>query len=112
MDEATATACGISNHATLGKGGYDFDVATAKQIVALGETSKSTVITAAANVLELPTRQAESSVGQPEEAAHLAELRSAMLKFQTVCQDVDAIIGSVQESKQAVDEDADDVSNR
>ncbi len=112
LDEATANACGIANQATLGKDGYDFDVATAKQIIALGETSKSTVITAAANILELPTRQAEGSAGEPEEAAHLAELRSAMLKFQTVCQDVDGLVGSIQESRQTVDADADEVPSR
>jgi hypothetical protein len=106
LDEATAAVCGIANQATLGEGGYDFDVATANQIVTLGKTSKSTVITAAANVLSVPTLQAQAAAGQPEEAAHLAELRSAMLKFQTICQDVDALVVSIQESEYAVDDDA------
>ena len=112
LDEATATACGIANHTTLGEDGYDFDVATAKQIVALGKTSKSTVVLAAANGLELPTRQAEAAAGQPEEATHLAQLRSAMLKFQTVCQDVDALLGSIQDSGHTADAGAGDVPGR
>ncbi|MEV4276359.1 hypothetical protein [Actinoplanes xinjiangensis] len=106
LDEATAAVCGIANQATLGEGGYDFDVATASQIVTLGQDSKSTVITAAANVLSVPTRQAQAAAGQPEEASHLAELRTAMLKFQTICQDVDALVVSIQESEFAVDDDA------
>ncbi|WP_143134150.1 hypothetical protein [Actinoplanes philippinensis] len=103
LDEATASVCGIAQQATLGEGGYDFDVPTATQIVTLGKNSKSTIITAAANVLSVSTRQAQASAGQPEEATHLAELRTAMLKFQTICQDVDALVVSIEESKQAVD---------
>ncbi|MEU4160105.1 hypothetical protein [Actinoplanes sp. NPDC026670] len=106
LDEATATVCGIANQATLGEGGYDFDVATANQIVTVGNTSKSTVITSAANVLSVSTRQAQASAGQPEEAAHLAELRTAILKFQTICQDVDALVGSIEQSEHAVDDDS------
>jgi hypothetical protein len=106
LDEATSAVCGIANQATLGEGGYDFDVATATQIVTLGKTSKSTLITAAANVLSVSTRQAQSSAGDPEEAGHLAELRTAMLRFQSVCQDVDALVVSIEVSGHAVDDDS------
>ncbi|MFC4072636.1 hypothetical protein [Actinoplanes subglobosus] len=106
LDEATAAVCGIANQATLGEGGYDFDVATANQIVTLGKSSKSTVITAAANILSVSTLQAQASAGEPEEAAHLAELRTAMLKFQTICQDVDALVVSIEESEHAVDDES------
>ncbi|WP_433795757.1 hypothetical protein [Actinoplanes sp. CA-252034] len=106
LDEATAAVCGIAHQATLGEGGHDFDVTTANQIVTLGKNSKSTIITAAANVLSVSTRQAQSAAGQPEEASHLAELRTAMLKFQTICQDVDALVVSIEESEHAVDDDS------
>jgi hypothetical protein len=103
LDPATAEVCGISHQATLGEGGYDFDVATASQIVSLGKTSKSTVITAAAAVLEVPVRQAQASVGEPDEEGHLAALRTEMLKFQTLCQDEEALVVSIEESKTSRD---------
>ncbi|MEV0896082.1 hypothetical protein [Actinoplanes sp. NPDC049802] len=106
LDDATASACTLANQATLGQDGYDFDVATANQIVTLGKQSKSTLITAATNVVEQSARQAEAAAGDSEEATHLAELRAAMLKFQTVCQNVDALTVSIQESQHALDADA------
>lgn len=106
LDEATATVCGIANQATLGEGGYDFDVATANRIVTVGRESKSTVITAATNVLSASAQQAQASAGQPEEAAHLAELRTAILRFQTVCQDVDALVGSIEQGGHTIDDDS------
>ncbi|MEU4626617.1 hypothetical protein AB0G04_42370 [Actinoplanes sp. NPDC023801] len=112
LDAATAEACGISHQATLGQGGYDFDVATASRIVTLGRTSKSTIITAAAAVLEVPVRQAQVAAGEPEEAGHLAELRTAMLKFETICQDADALVVSIEESRTAVDKGADKPTTR
>ncbi|WP_146169554.1 hypothetical protein [Actinoplanes italicus] len=112
LDEATAEVCGISHQATLGEGGYDFDVATATRIVTLGKASKSTIITAAAAVLEVPVRQAQAAAGEPTEAGHLAELRTAMLKFQTICQDADALVGSIEESRTAVDSGADQQATR
>ncbi|GGN43311.1 hypothetical protein FHR83_001820 [Actinoplanes campanulatus] len=106
LDNATASACTVANQATLGQDGYDFDIATANQIVTLSKQSKSTLITAAANVVEQPLRKAEATAGEFEQATHLAELRTVMLKFQTVCQDVDALTVSIQESQRSLDADA------
>lgn len=112
LDQATATTCGIAAYATHGEGGYDLDVATAKQLVTVGKQSKSSLITATINVLELAVRHAESAAGQPQEATHAEEVRSAILKVQTVCQNVGALTASVQESPHALNTDADKLAAR
>ncbi|GAA1607823.1 hypothetical protein [Actinoplanes couchii] len=103
LDEATATVCGMANHATLGEDGYDLDVATANKIITVGEDSKSTVVTSAVNLLKLTVRNAESVAGEPGEAAYVAQIRTQLLKLQTTCQNVDALVTSIQESQRALD---------
>ncbi|GAA4936362.1 hypothetical protein [Actinoplanes utahensis] len=112
LDEATATTCGIAGYATHGEDGYDLDVATGRKIVTVGKQSKSTLITANVNVLELAVRNAEGSAGQPAEAAYAAEVRTAILKVQTVCQNVGALTASIQQSPHALDKDADKLASR
>ncbi|SDT33739.1 hypothetical protein [Actinoplanes derwentensis] len=107
LDEATATVCGMASHATLGEDGYDLDVATANKIITVGNDSKSTVITSAVNVLKLTVRNAESVAGEPGEASYIAEVRTQLLKLQTTCQNVDALVTSIQQSQSALDDEAD-----
>lgn len=107
LDEATATVCGMAGHATLGEDGYDLDAATANKIITVGSESKSTVITSAINVLKLTVRNAENAAGGGDEAGHNAEIRTQLLRLQTTCQNVDALVTSIQESQRALDEEAD-----
>ncbi|WP_430787395.1 hypothetical protein [Actinoplanes sp. G11-F43] len=104
LDEATATVCGIANHATLGEDGYDLDLDTAKQVISIGADSKSTVITSAVNVLKLTVRNAENAAGGTDEAGFNSQIRTQLLKLQTTCQNVDALVTSIQESQRALDE--------
>ncbi|HWS32250.1 MAG TPA: hypothetical protein VN408_05845 [Actinoplanes sp.] len=103
LDEATATVCGMASKATLGEDGYDLDVATANKIITVGDDSKSTIIISALNVLKLTVRNAENVAGEPTEASFVAEIRTQLLKLQTTCQNEDALVTSIQQSRIAVD---------
>lgn len=96
LDEGTHNACVLAGQATLGEGGRDLDVATARDIISAGKTSESSLITSAVNVLESTTSSAEATAGTPDQAAHLAEVSAAILKVQTVCKDVEALKSSIE----------------
>ncbi|WIM93377.1 hypothetical protein ACTOB_005354 [Actinoplanes oblitus] len=102
LDQGTAAACTLADQATKGQDGRDLDLATAKDIVTLGNTSKSTIITAATDVLSASLSKAQAAAGNPDEAVLVAEVSSSILKFQTACQDTDAVKASItKESKNA-----------
>ncbi|GLW27649.1 hypothetical protein [Actinoplanes regularis] len=95
LDNGTAGACTVADQAVRGQNGRDLDVATAKQIVTLGKTSESTIITAASDLLAGAVQRAESAAGNPDEAVLVAGVSSAILKFQTSCKDTDAVKASM-----------------
>ncbi|MEV6305559.1 hypothetical protein AB0M02_39515 [Actinoplanes sp. NPDC051861] len=95
LDEGTQTTCDLARQATLGENGHDLNVATGKAIVAAGKTSQSVLITSAANVLESAVLRAEAAAGTNEEAGVLAEVGPAILKVQTVCNNVDSLKSSI-----------------
>ncbi|BCJ39830.1 hypothetical protein GCM10010168_26900 [Actinoplanes ianthinogenes] len=95
LDKGTAAACTLAEQATKGEDGRDLDLATAKDIVAVGATSKSTIITAATDVLSASLAKAQAAAGEPDEAVLVAEVSSAILKVRTACQDTDAVKASI-----------------
>ncbi|WP_436531042.1 hypothetical protein [Actinoplanes sp. HUAS TT8] len=95
LDKGTAAACTMASQATHGENGRDLDLATAKQIVTLGRTSRSTIVTAATDVLSSAVSQAQAAAGDPNEAVLTAEVGTAILKLQTACQDTDAVKASI-----------------
>jgi hypothetical protein len=101
LDQATAAACTVADQATKGADGRDLNVATAKDIVTLGKTSKSTIITAATAVLDASVQKAQAAAGNPDEPVLVAEVTSAILKFQTACQDTDAVKASITKGGKA-----------
>ncbi|MBB4743722.1 hypothetical protein BJY16_007181 [Actinoplanes octamycinicus] len=95
LDKGTAAACTLAEQATKGEDGRDLDLATAKDIVAVGSTSKSTIITAATDVLAASLAKAQAAAGNPDEAVLVAEVSSSILKVRTACQDTDAVKASI-----------------
>jgi hypothetical protein len=95
FDQGSAGACTIAADATRGQNGRDLDLATASQIITMGRTSRSTVITAATDVLSSAAAKAQAAAGNPDEAVLTAELSTAILKLQTVCQDADAVKAAI-----------------
>ncbi len=95
LDDGAAGACTIADEAVRGQNGRDLDVATANKIVSLGKTSASTIITAASDLLGGAVQRAQAAAGNPDEAVLVAEVSSAILKFQTSCQDTDAVKASM-----------------
>jgi hypothetical protein len=95
LDKGTAGACTVAADATHGQNGRDLDLATATQIVAFGRTAKSTIVTAATDVLATSVAKAQAAAGEPDEDVLTAEVGSAILKVQTVCQDTDAVKASI-----------------
>jgi hypothetical protein len=95
LDKGTAEACTTADQATRGENGRDLDLATATDIVAVGKTSKSTIITAATDVLSSALLKAQAAAGEPDEAVLTAEVSTAILKFRTACQDTDAVKASI-----------------
>ncbi|WP_433824846.1 hypothetical protein ACQP2E_22160 [Actinoplanes sp. CA-015351] len=95
LDESTATACTLAENAVLGRAGHDLDLESANQIITAGKTAKSTMISTQANVLEVSVRKAEASVGDPDEQTLTAAVSTDILKFRTVCQDVEALKASI-----------------
>ncbi|GIF14252.1 hypothetical protein [Actinoplanes teichomyceticus] len=111
LDKGTAGACTVADQATRGEDGRDLDLATAKEIVSLGKTSRSTIITAATEVLDRALQKAQAAAGEPNEAVLTAEVSSAILKVQTACQDTDAVKASITSPSQTSgSEGADDSS--
>jgi hypothetical protein len=105
LDQGTADACTTADQATRGENGRDLDMTSAKEIVTLGQTSKSTIITAATDVLSSAVQKAHAAAGNPDEAVLTAEVSAAILKFQTACQDTDAVKASITKaSKDSGDE--------
>ncbi|GLY00307.1 MULTISPECIES: hypothetical protein [Actinoplanes] len=96
LDAGTNTACALASNATLGKGGHDLDVTSAEAIVAAAKASESTLITSSANVLDAAARKAKAAADDPEGPALEAEVSAAILKFNTVCDDTDALLASMQ----------------
>lgn len=96
LDEGTHLTCTLAGQATLGQDGRDLNVATAKDIVTAGRTSQSVLITSAVNVVESAALRAEAAAGTPDEAAIVAEVKAAILKVQTVCQDVPSLKSSIE----------------
>ncbi|WP_221321744.1 hypothetical protein [Actinoplanes sp. L3-i22] len=95
LDKGTAGACTVAYDATHGQNGRDLDLATAKQIVIYGKTAKSTIVTAATDVLSTVVARAQAAAGNPDEDVLTAEVGTAILKVQTVCQDTDAVKASI-----------------
>ncbi|GAA2703534.1 hypothetical protein [Actinoplanes palleronii] len=95
FDKGTAGACTVADQATHGEEGRDLDLATARDIVTFGKTSKSTIITAATEVLNSSVAKAQAAAGEPNEAVLTAEVSSAILKVQTVCKDTEAVKASI-----------------
>lgn len=96
LDDATHATCTLAGQATIGDAGRDLDVATAKDIIAAGKGSPSTLITSAVNVLESAALRAEAAAGTPDEGALVAEVSAAILKVQTVCQDASSLRTSLE----------------
>ncbi|MEV6350939.1 hypothetical protein [Actinoplanes sp. NPDC051851] len=95
LDEGTAAACTLASQATLGTDGRDLDVDTGKDLVALGRKSRSTIITGATTVLDGAVQKAVAGAGNPDEAVLVAEVSSAILKIQGVCQDTSSLKSSM-----------------
>jgi hypothetical protein len=95
FDKGTAGACTVAGQATHGEEGRDLDLATARDIVTLGRTSKSTIITSAAERLDSSVQKAQAAAGEPNEAVLVAEVSTAILKVQTACQDTKAVKASI-----------------
>lgn len=95
LDKGTAGACTIASEATQGQNGHDLNVATAQQIIAQGRNSRSTIVTAATDVLSASVAKAQAAAGNPDEAVLTAEVSTAILKLQTACQDTDAVKASI-----------------
>ncbi|GIF05107.1 hypothetical protein [Actinoplanes siamensis] len=95
LDKGTAGACTLADQATRGENGRDLDLATAVDIVALGKTAKSTIVTAATDVLDTSVQKAQAAAGEPDEAVLTAEVSTAILKLRTACQDTDAVKASI-----------------
>lgn len=95
LDKGTAGACTIASQATHGEDGRDLDLETGKAIIAVGRTSKSTIVTAATDLLSTAVSKAQAAAGNPDEAVLTAEVSTAILKLQTVCQDTDAVKASI-----------------
>jgi hypothetical protein len=97
LDENTATACTMAENAVLGKAGHDLDLESANQIITAGKSAQSTLVATQSNVLELSVRKAEAAVGDPDEQTLTAAVSSEILKFRTVCQDLDAVKAGIPE---------------
>ncbi|MEU4694086.1 hypothetical protein [Actinoplanes sp. NPDC023714] len=97
LDESTATACTLAENAVLGKAGHDLDLESANQIITAGKTAKSTLVATQTGVLELSVRKAEAAAGNPDEQTLTAQVSTEILKFRTVCQDVDSLKASIPE---------------
>ncbi|MFI1995179.1 hypothetical protein [Actinoplanes sp. NPDC020271] len=95
LDKGSAGACTIAYDATHSQNGRDLDVATATQIISVGKTSRSTIITAATDVLSGAVAKAQAAAGEPDEDVLKAEVSSAILKLQTACQDTDAVKANI-----------------
>ncbi|WP_043511947.1 MULTISPECIES: hypothetical protein [unclassified Actinoplanes] len=95
LDKGSAGACTVADQATRGENGRDLDLATAKDIVAFGRTSRSTIVTAATDVLSAALDKAQAAAGEPDELVLKAEVGNAILKVQTVCKDPDAVKASI-----------------
>lgn len=98
LDESTATACTLAEDAVLGRAGHDLNLPSANQIVTAGKTAKSSLVRTQAGVLELSVRNAEAAAGNPDEQTATAAVSTEILKFRTVCQDVDAVKASIPEA--------------